>query len=206
MGRNDRLSKSIQKTSAAAFVLLVVLSAVAFAGRAVADENYYWYDGGQKKPLLMDAGLVAEFGVPPYGESAVKKAEPGATRVQIRGGGAAIWRVGSSKDILAKSADLKPGTGGVSPVFREARGQTGAILSLPGNVIVFFKSDWTDGKVTAWLAANKLEIVNKLNLGKTAYVLKSGPGLASLNLANKLQESGEVESAAPNWWRPLHKR
>ncbi|MBI3795139.1 MAG: hypothetical protein HY280_10515, partial [Nitrospinae bacterium] len=54
-----------------------------------------------------------------------------------------------------------------------------------------------------WAARNNLTIVNKMNIGKNAYVIKSGAGLDSLNLANSLQEAGEVESATPNWSRAI---
>jgi hypothetical protein len=73
-------------------------------------------------------------------------------------------------------------------------------------VIVFFKSDWSEQKVKGWAAAKNLGIAYKLNIGRNAYALKTAPGLESLNLANKLQESGEVEAAAPNWWRPAQRR
>jgi hypothetical protein len=190
------------KASVATFALLLMFAAC-FANRAWAGEDYYWYDGGKKKALHMDSELVAEFNSPSDEESAVKGAEPAAKRVPVRGN-IAMWRVGSSKSVVLNSASSKPGSG-VSPVFHEG-GPQGRIMSLPGNVLVFFKGGMTEQNVADWAASKNLEIVNKLNIGKNAYVLKTAPGLDSLTTANTLQESGEVESAQPNWWKPAQKR
>ncbi len=192
------------KNLAAHFLVVAVLVAAVFTARADNGGDYYWYESGVKKTLHMDDELVAEFGPASDVESAVKNAEPSASRVMVRGG-AAIWRVGSPKSALQKSAALKP-SAGVSPVFREGGDPGGRMMSLPGNVIVFFKSDWSEQKVKGWAAAKNLGIADKLNIGRNAYVIKTAPGLESLNLANKLQESGEVEAAAPNWWRPAQRR
>lgn len=186
-------------------ILLAAVLVVAFCtARADSGENYYWYESGVKKTLYMDNELVAEFGPASDEESAVKNAEPSASRAMVRGG-AAIWRVVSPKSTLQKSTALKT-SAGVSPVFREGGNHGGRMMSLPGNVIVSFKSDWSEQKVKGWAAAKNLEIADILNIGKNAYVLKTAPGLESLNLANKLQESGEVEAAVPNWWRPVQRR
>lgn len=194
------------KTPTVHFLVLAVLVLAVFTASADNGGIYYWYESGVKKTLHMDDELLAEFGPASDGESAVKNAEPSATRIRVRGGGgAAIWKVGSPKSALQKSAALKP-RAGVSPVFREGGNPGGRMMSLPGNVIVVFKSDWSEQKVKGWAAAKNLGIVGKLNIGKNAYVLKTATGLESLNLANKLQESGEVEAAAPNWWRPAQRR
>ncbi|MBI3582218.1 MAG: hypothetical protein HY098_09145 [Nitrospinae bacterium] len=192
------------KTPMVYFLVVAVLVVAVLNARADNGGNYYWYESGVKKTLHMDHELVAEFGPASDEESAVKNAEPSASRVMIRGG-AAIWRVVSPKSALKKSAAVNP-KAGVSPVFREGGNPGGRIMSLPGNVIVFFKGDWSEQKVKGWAAAKNLEIADKLNIGKNVYVLKTVPGLESLNLANKLQESGEVEAAAPDWWRPAQRR
>ncbi len=206
MNTNSRRLYIRPKTLAVHLLVVAVLVVAVHIVRADNGGGYYWYESGVKKTLHMDDELVAEFGPASEEKSAVKSAEPSATRIQVRGGGgAAIWKVGSPKSALQKSAAIKPGAG-VSPVFREGGSPGGRIMSLPGNVIVFFKSDWSEQKVKGWATAKNLEIANKLNIGKNAYVLKTAPGLESLNLANKLQESGEVEAAAPNWWSPAHRR
>jgi hypothetical protein len=192
------------KSPAKAFIIISLLITV-FVTPSMAEDSYYWYDSGVKKGLHMDSELVADFDSASDEESAVRKANPNASRVKGQHGGTKLWKVASPKSAVKKSAAMKPGAG-VSPVFREGGHPGGRIMSLPGNVVVFFKSDWSEQTVKDWVAAQNLEIVDKLNIGKNAYVIKTGPGLESLNLANKLQESGEVESATPNWWKPSQHR
>ena len=198
LSRREAGGKTASRVGLLAVVVCSLLVIPAAAG------GYYWYDSGVKKPLYMDNELVAEFGAGSLGESAVERAEPGASRIRA-GGGASVFRVGSAGAVMQKSASLKPGAA-VSPVFREGGNPGGRMMSLPGNVIVFFKTDWTEQDVKGWAAAKKLEIVSKLDVGGNAYVLKTGPGLESLNTANMIQESGEVEAATPNWWKPVQRK
>ena len=54
-----------------------------------------------------------------------------------------------------------------------------------------------------WLSARALEKVRDLPVAPNAFLVKSAPGIRSLELANELFESGEVVRATPNWWREL---
>jgi hypothetical protein len=109
---------------------------------------------------------------------------------------------GKSVDLRVSSSVEKSGksTSG-SPVFRH--GQTGAPMALPGGIIVKPKSG--DTGAVAKLKAKGFEVERAIGDSGTLLV-KSPEGMPTLQLANQLHESGEFESASPNWWRERRKK
>lgn len=180
---------STQITLAA--LALFILGSTAMAAGPAGD---YYYDGGQKRALLLDDTLVAAFGTAVAG---VKSVLPGAQTAKVNGG-ATIYRVqaGSYQAALG----VAPGTA-VSPVFHDGGSPAGRLMALPGGVLVNFKPDWTAQQVNDWAAAKGFAVDKKLAIGENWYLIKSAAGLASLDLANQIQLSGEVVSASPNWWK-----
>lgn len=90
-----------------------------------------------------------------------------------------------------------------SPVFRT--GTTGVAMALPGGVILTPKSGTNEAKLIESLRAKGLDIERPIG-GTGAYLLRSKEGMAALELANQLHESGEFESVSPNWWRERQKK
>jgi hypothetical protein len=171
------------------FSAIVVLFFVASTTQACAQApvkapsgDYIWYDGGKPRELHRDDALVAEFD---------GKSEPAGKPV-LRSNGVQIWH--RQEDAATRAV----ATGKTSPVFRDSEG--GAMRALPGNVIVRLDPAWNDGQVDAWLAANRLSALRRLPIGGNVLVVASSPGLAALELANRLQLSGKVVSAQPEWW------
>lgn len=144
--------------------------------------GYVWYDGGKPRAAQLDETLVAEFDGP-SGSS--------ATPV-LRSNGVRIWR--RQEDAATRAI----ATGKTSPVFRDSEG--GAMRALPGNVIVRLDPAWNAGQVSDWLADNGLTELRRLPIGGNVLVVAAPPGLAALDLANRLQLSGKVVSAQPEWW------
>jgi hypothetical protein len=88
-----------------------------------------------------------------------------------------------------------------SPVFRS--GDSGAPMALPGGIIVQPKAG--DSSAETKLKAKGFEV--ERSIGQSgALLVKSPEGLSTLQLANQLHESGEFESASPNWWRERSKK
>ena len=166
----------------AAILALAAFATQACAQVKTAPGNYVWYDGGKPRPLQLDSTVVAEFG---------DRADTGGEPV-MRGKGVRIWR---QEDQAATRAAAG---GAASPVFRDSEG--GAMRALPGNVIVRLDPSWNAQQVADWLRENRLSEVRRLPIGGNVLVLSSPPGLASLELANRLQQSGQVVSAQPEWW------
>ncbi len=184
------------KMALMALVFCVLSGSAAIAAGPAED---YYFDGGQRRALLLDDTLVAAFGAMP---AAVKSALSGAQTVKSNGG-ATIYRAqaGSYKTALGAASGAA-----VSPVFHEGGSAAGRLMALPGGVLVNFKADWTTQKVNDWAAAKGLAVDSKLAIGQNWYLIKSAPGQASLDLANQIHQSGEVVSASPNWWKEISTR
>lgn len=151
-------------------------------------ESYIWYDGGKPKRVWLDSSVVAEFG----NRTEDKSAQAGKSEaVRIR-----------RLDDPAAARGVAQGQ--VSPVLRD--GAAGRMRALPGNVIVRLDPAWSSAQVDVWLASSGLVKVRQLPIGKNVLVISSPPGLASLELANRLQESGTVVSAQPDWWEQMERR
>jgi hypothetical protein len=144
--------------------------------------GYVWYDGGKVRAVQLDDALIAEFDA---------QSEPAGTPV-LRSNGVRVWR--RNDDAATRAV----ATGKTSPVFRDSEG--GAIRALPGNVIVRLDPAWDEVRIREWLAGNGLTALRRLPIGGNVLVVASPPGLAALDLANRLQLSGKVVSAQPEWW------
>jgi len=144
---------------------------------APTDATHYWYDGGRRRGLLVDDDLRADFGS--------GKAIP-ADR-QARGG-------------KALDAPTGPEAADGSPVFRDA--DSPAIKrALPGGVIITTHGSTDARALDRLLAPLGLAVSRQLDAGGTRWLVETPPGVASLELANRLHESGDFAAVAPNWWR-----
>jgi len=191
--------------------LLTLLGALALAPLAHAQKSkdeastltisYAWHDGEREQLVWLNPALVAEFSTLPENESAVKRAYPAASAEPGSRGIARIWRVeGGAAERVLLDARAANTVGKYSPVFSDGAADGARKRALPGGIIVAFKPDWTESRVTAWAAAQALPIASKLEIGPNIYVLKTDAGLAALATANRIHRSGEVVSAQPDWW------
>ena len=170
--------------SAIAFAILAASTTPACAQAPAKDTSggHVWYDGGKPRKVQLDEALVAEFD---------GKSESATTPV-MRSNGVRIWRQQDDAATRAVAA------GKTSPVFRDSEG--GAMRALPGNIIVRLDPAWNSAQIDDWLATNELTSLRRLPIGGNVLVVASPPGLAALELANRLQLSGKVGSAQPEWW------
>ena len=114
-----------------------------------------------------------------------------------------IWRLPDGIDSGSVLESLNSGAEQAvkySPVFHDAPGPASRMRALPGNIIVYFNPEWDRKTISQWLAARELLVVHQLANGSAAYVLKTGPGLEALELANTLHETDGVNAAFPDWW------
>lgn len=202
--------------------LLILASCGLFLGHAFAgskntpsktvklQQAYIWYDGQQEQQIWLNPGLVAEFHTDDSypTTSAVKSVYADAVPVPKYHGAVRLWQlsggVHSEKAIQTLSATDQ--TGKYSPVLHDGPTTTGRMRALPGNVIVYLNPAWDSEAVNAWVSQHQLEIVKKLEIGTNIYIIKTGPGLESLNTANALYRSGEVVAAFPDWWEEVTTR
>lgn len=159
---------------------LTLLTITASAQVKSPDNAYQWHDGGDVRTLYLDPALTAEFN---------NQNNAGKEPV-LKGDGIRIWR----KEDGPPSRSITPN----SPVFRDYQG--GSMRALPGNIIVHLNPTWNDAQVAEWLTKNNLVVVRSLPMKKHLLVIASPTGLPSLELANRLVQSGTVVSAQPEWW------
>jgi hypothetical protein len=147
--------------------------ALAAAGAAHAQQRY-WYDGEKRRALWAEPSLVADFAA-------------GATRKDAR----------LVPPALAKGDPLAR-----SPVFRDRPGGEGTLRALPGGVILRLREPMSAAQREALAARHGLAPLRELGEGSGLWFAPSAPGLPSLELANRLHESGDFAAASPNWWTP----
>jgi len=141
--------------------------------QADADETVSWYDGASKRTLWIDPERVADI-----------------TTQQTKG----------TPRFIKLDQVPKVTRRIFSPILFESASRTGAKWTLPGNIIVKLRPEWTEDQVTAWATRERITILRKLRIANT-YVVKTQPGMPALELANRLFEKGEVLAAQPNWWK-----
>ena len=211
------MTKLIQMTLALLALLCAVMTmpanAAPFAkpgtGKAASlSQAYTWYDGDSAQQVWLNPNLLAEFNPSARGESAVKSVSPGAAPLTTKRArtGVRLWRLNNNGNATVRALTLAHPRGAYSPVFHDSSSASGRMRALPGNIIVYFNPLWDAATVNNWIAARKLEVVRKLEIGANVYVIKTAPGLDALDIANSLYLSGEVVSASPNWWEEMATR
>lgn len=187
----DILKKCASGPRAWACAGLALMTPIAVA----ADAQAYYYDGGRRIAIVEQPDLVAEFGAP---VARARAAGPGAQQV--------------AGDSLVRVLRVAPGDGaGAQPqgtmaagarsaVYRQNGTAAGRLMALPGGVLVKFQPGWSSQQIDTWLATRSLPTGQAMAIGPAWRLLPTAPGSEALAMANRIQESGEVVSASPNWW------
>ena len=147
------------------------------AGGPVQGDPYTWQDGDRTMTVKLQTDLVVEKdsrGLP----RDVVSANEGETNV-VR-----------SADGQSKSDTL--------PVFRS---ESGALMTLPGGVLLVLSSEWNQGETNAFFSDNgiKMNRVSELGYVANGFFIETEPGFPSLDLANALAVQDGVEISSPNW-------
>lgn len=160
-----------------------------------APSSVTWYEDGVRQEARLVPGLVAEFG---RGASSA-----GGGRQKLSSG--AIVLETPNMRIFKPTVNVQqktalPLSANQSPVFSTGVG-AGPLRALPGGVIVTFKGERSEAAMRAWSEANGLEFEKKLPVTTVSMaLLKTAPGLPSLEMANRVRELPDVAEAEPNWW------
>ena len=145
----------------------------------VQGDPYTWQDGDRTMTVKLQTDLVVE------------KDSGGLPRdvVPASGGGTHVVR---GADGQSKSDTL--------PVFRS---ESGALMTLPGGVLLVLISEWSQAKTNAFFSTNgiKMDRVSELDYVANGFFVETEPGFPSLDLANALAGKDGVEISSPNWGR-----
>lgn len=171
-------------------------------GRPAGDvASHYWYDGDRRRELRLEPARVADF----RPAAADRRAES-ASRGAAAGKAAARTPLRATREIEKDASNGLPA--GVSPVLTDAVSPSG-LRALPGGIIVTLKLAPAGNDAVAREAQGRrqlveagLEPLRAIDPEARRWLVASPAGLKSLEQANSLHESGNFESAAPNWWQP----
>ena len=136
---------------------------------------YTWEDGDRTLTVLLQDDLT----VTPDGD------------IRLREDPAAAITRSDSVD-KAASAGL--------PVFRSP---SGALMTLPGGVLLALDEAWSEAETDAFFENNGIDRdrVSELEYLTNGFFVETEPGFPSLELANALAEQDGVVISSPNWWR-----
>jgi len=180
----------------------VMSSSMARSGKAAAlaleplPRSVEYYDGELRRTLWLSEDTVLEMGPVAADAAIVEEApESAGTSNDLRGG--RTWKVrrGRADAVAAEVARRGHQT---SPALHIAGTAEAPFVGLPGGVIVTVPREWSRETVASWASGwgRSVEKVVHAQLG--LYLIETGPGLESLELANRMHESGEILAATPN--------
>ena len=145
----------------------------------VQGDPYTWQDGDRTMTVMLQTDMVVE------------KDSRGLPRdvVSANEGGTNVVR---SADAQSKSDTL--------PVFRS---ESGALMTLPGGVLLVLSSEWSQAETNAFFSNNgiKMDRVSELGFVANGFFVETAPGFPSLDLANTLAVQDGVGISSPNWGR-----
>ena len=145
------------------------------SGGGTGQTEYTWEDGDRTSTVILQSDLVIDE------ETSIKDAMADAP------GGA-----------IVKSAGAKSEGKGL-PVFKS---QSGALMTLPGGILLVLDPDWSQAEVNTFFSTNsiKLSKVEALDFIDNGYFIETEPGFPALDLANGLAAQEGVMVSSPNWW------
>ena len=148
---------------------------------SVEGESYAWQDGDRTMTVKLQTDLVVEKGSGGLPRDAVSASEGGTNVVR-------------SADGQSKSDTL--------PVFRS---ESGALMTLPGGVLLVLSSEWSQAETSAFFSDNgiKMDRVSELDYAANGFFVETEPGFPSLDLANALAVQDGVEISSPNWGKEV---
>ena len=139
---------------------------------SVEGDVYTWQDGDRTLRVRLQTDLTVE----PDGD------------VRSRGSGDGGVGVRGDSD--------QPST---QPVFRS---ESGALMTLPGGILLVLDATWSGQEVDSFFARNTIAKSRVSDLGflPNGFFVETAPGFPSLNLANALAGQDGVAISSPNWW------
>ena len=145
-----------------------------------AQTEYTWEDGDRTLTVTLQTDLVIE-----------ERAGEALTDVLATTPSGSVTRSANSR---GRSTGL--------PVFRSP---SGALMTLPGGVLLLLDQDWPEARVKRFFADNVISRSDVSELGwiDNGYFIETAPGFPSLRLANALAGQEGVEISSPNWWQEV---
>lgn len=158
---------------------------------------YTWHDGDRTAGarLHLDLVALADGSIVARGDA-----------VGGAGGGEFGFRAPAApRGVDSSDGGRSGGDGGFHPVFVSESDEQ---MTLPGGVLVALDPEWDAEAVAAFFARNGVGMDRVSGLGwlVNGFFVETGPGFASLDLANALAGQAGVEISTPNWLMEISTR
>ena len=150
------------------------------------ERPYTWSDGDRTMTVLLQPDLVeTERGTIDKRDDAVAEAVRSAR-----------------SDRSARADTVSAADSSSLPVFRS---QSGALMTLPGGVLLALDKDWGSAETDAFFERNGIEPdrVSEMAYIANGFFVETEPGFPSLDLANSLATLDGVRTSMPNWRQEL---
>ena len=144
-------------------------------------KTYSWEDGDRTLNVVLQEDLVVQ-----------KTSEVTAADVVV------------SKGVVDSIVEKQTGHGSDDgPVFKSESG--GELMTLPGGVLLALDPTWDGTQVEDFFSENGISAdqVSELDFIENGFVVETGSGFPSLDLANELASQDGVLISSPNWSREV---
>lgn len=165
-----------------------------------------YYDGESKRTVWLSNELLAELEPSEDGRARVLQLDSAAEQRPEPQLGVRLWRVRAAQGVEEASREMTRDALRFSVVLHDSASSRSPLSALPGGVVATFPAGWDRARIDAWSAARGLGATEPVVAEANMFLLASAPGLASIELANRLHESGELVACTPNVWRQASTR
>ena len=144
-------------------------------------KTYSWEDGDRTLNVVLQEDLVVQ-----------KTSEVTAADVVV------------SKRAVSSMVEKQTSPGSdTGPVFKSESG--GELMTLPGGVLLALDPTWDETQVADFFSENGISAdqVSELDFIENGFVVETGSGFPSLDLANELASHDGVLISSPNWSREV---
>lgn len=184
------------------YSLIWITTFPAWAQQA-SESEFFWFDGHRKRSLLLVENELADVSSKKLEDSNEKiKTLPRDFKVKKVVKGATWTKIHLESKNFREQIKL-----GLDPTFSPVFLDAGVKKILAGGIIVKFKKMKTAEEVVAWAQIKGLEVDSRIgSQANKTWLIRSAPGLPSLELANTLREDVNVSQIQPNWSREYSSR
>jgi hypothetical protein len=168
--------------------------------------RFTYREGERDRELILAENLLVEFGPTNAGAELVLSALGKANELKSSTEGVRLWEFAGG-DPLRVSEDLGrlETAGRYSPAFYPSSSRE-SIWALPGGVVVGFPALWSPTEVERFALAAGLEVDQRVTEGGMIYLLRTAPGLPSIEAANRIANDPDILWATPNFWQSASTR
>lgn len=178
------------------------------------EQHHYWYDGDKKRSIWNNPHMIAELNPKPEQINQLKSRYAVSEVVAESSSTIRYWRFEDRavninnvvKNLQIESVTKLTASPKFSPVFHDAASTGGSKRVLPGNVIVQLNVTWDIMQVEAWFMMQGVTVIRSISMAPNSFLIKSEPGIDTLEMANRLYETGDVILSTPNWLKRAYKR